>query len=336
MVSPTIDAVTVIVPVRDGEPAVGAADALGTALELADTAGAVRVVLIGRDPASAAAALADEGFADVPMCLAEADAFAPGAWATALAATSPVAAAAVVVLPASADGRDLAPRLAARLGRPLAAGVLALDDRRAVLPRASGRALAETPVTLPLVATCQIGVGAAPRGVTGEPVPPVPLEGFDLEGAAAGPDANVLGVDEADAATMDLSEAPFIVGVGAGLGTPEAVDALADVADALDASVGATRVVTDEGWVGHDRQIGTTGVVVDPRTYVAFGISGAVQHTSGLGSPDHVISVNLDPHCPMMQMSDLAIVADAPAVVAELRRRLTHTGTSTDADEEAS
>ena len=84
------------------------------------------------------------------------------------------------------------------------------------------------------------------------------------------------------------------------------------------ASVGATRVVTDRGWLGHERQIGTTGVVVEPRLYVAFGISGAVQHTSGLGDPTHVISVNTDPNCPMMQLADLAIVSDANAVLDEL------------------
>ena len=98
--------------------------------------------------------------------------------------------------------------------------------------------------------------------------------------------------------------------------------------------MGATRVITDRGWVGHERQIGTTGVVVDPTLYLAFGISGAVQHTAGLGDPDHIISVNTDPHCPMMQMADLAIVSDANAVLDELdrllgRRWLTDPATST-------
>jgi len=88
-------------------------------------------------------------------------------------------------------------------------------------------------------------------------------------------------------------------------------------------SMGATRVITDNGWVGHERQIGTTGVVVDPDLYLAFGISGAVQHTSGLGQPAHIISVNLDPHCPMMQLADLAIVADANAVLDALAAELT-------------
>jgi electron transfer flavoprotein alpha subunit len=81
-------------------------------------------------------------------------------------------------------------------------------------------------------------------------------------------------------------------------------------------------VITDRGWVAHQRQIGTTGVVVDPDLYLAFGISGAVQHTAGLGTPAHIISINTDPHCPMMQMADVAIVADANAVLDALEARL--------------
>ena len=88
------------------------------------------------------------------------------------------------------------------------------------------------------------------------------------------------------------------------------------------ASAGATRVVTDAGWMSYDRQIGTTGVAVSPELYVAFGISGAAQHVGGLGAPEHVVSVNTDPSCPMTLMADLGIVADAPAVLAELAERL--------------
>ena len=89
-----------------------------------------------------------------------------------------------------------------------------------------------------------------------------------------------------DAATIDLSEADRIVAGGAGLDDPRRFDQLAELGAALRASVGATRVITDRGWVGHERQIGTTGVIVDPQVYIAFGISGAVQHTSGLGQPN--------------------------------------------------
>ena len=103
----------------------------------------------------------------------------------------------------------------------------------------------------------------------------------------------------------------------------QAVETL--VADELGASVGATRVITDRSWVEHQRQIGTTGVVVNPQLYIALGVSGAVQHTSGLGQPEHIVSINTDPHCPMMQLADLGIVSDAnevlPALLAALQKR---------------
>jgi electron transfer flavoprotein alpha subunit len=124
---------------------------------------------------------------------------------------------------------------------------------------------------------------------------------------------------------MDLAEADRIVGGGAGLMHGDAAERFATltaVGAAIGASMGATRVVTDAGWVPHSRQIGTTGVVVDPTLYLAFGISGAVQHTAGLGHPEHVVSVNLDPHCPMMAMADLAVVADAGATLDVLAARL--------------
>ena len=131
-------------------------------------------------------------------------------------------------------------------------------------------------------------------------------------------DATIEQVLPPDAATIDLSEAGRIIGGGAGLDGPERFDQLAALGAAMRASVGATRVITDRGWVGHERQIGTTGVIVDPQLYIAFGISGAVQHTSGFGRPDHVVSINTDPYCPMMQLADLAVIADANAVLDEL------------------
>jgi electron transfer flavoprotein alpha subunit len=128
-------------------------------------------------------------------------------------------------------------------------------------------------------------------------------------------------------AAADLAEARRIVGGGGGL-VPAGADGtavmrlLTDVATALEASAGATRVVTDAGWMPYDRQIGTTGVAVSPELYLAFGISGAAQHVTGLGAPEHVVSVNTDPSCPMTLMADLGIVGDAPAVLAELAERL--------------
>ena len=138
---------------------------------------------------------------------------------------------------------------------------------------------------------------------------------------------------------MDLGEATRVVAGGAGLvaGLDDhratgVFTLLGAVAAALGGSAGATRVATDAGWTGYERQIGTTGVTVDPDLYVALGVSGAVQHTGGLGAPRHVVSVNTDPSCPMTAMADLGLVTDAGALLAELARRL---GVDTGADQPA-
>jgi electron transfer flavoprotein alpha subunit len=295
--------VIALVPVRDGEPADGGAEAV------AECRG--RAVLVGSGAAAAVPGLV--GVA-TDVRLWEAGPFRPGAWAATMAPV--LADEPVVVLPGSADGRDLAPRLAHAMDRPLLAGALAVDEAGASVSRWGGLAIEDVAAHKGFVATLQPGVrGVDPQSGSSEPPS---VEVLDLQAPAGIPDATTLEVLPPDPATMDLAEASRIVAGGAGLESAERFEQLAEVAAALGASVGATRVVTDRGWLGHQRQIGTTGVVVDPRLYVAFGISGAVQHTSGLGDPEHVISVNTDPHCPMMQLADLAIVSDANAVLDEL------------------
>lgn len=292
-----------VIPVRGGELPVGGLEAIAEAGR--------RGLLIGSGVDEAAVAVG--GVAEELM-LAEVGDFAPAAWAEVLA--NHLADEPRLVLPGSPDGRDLAPRLAATTGRALFAGAIEITGDRVRLARRGGLAVEEAAALASFVATLVPGV----RGVeppTGSPT----IRRVELDVPPAN-DATVVEVLPPDAATMDLAEAPRIVGGGAGLDGAERFDQLARVATALQASMGATRVITDRGWVGHERQIGTTGVVVDPRLYLAFGISGAVQHTSGLGQPDHVISINTDPHCPMMQLADLAIVADANAVLDELIARL--------------
>lgn len=235
----------------------------------------------------------------------------------------------LVLLPASPDGRDLAPRLAATLGRPLLAGAVRVERRPGVihaeLLRVDGRVAVPVECEGPAVATLMPGVRApAP---TGRPAIRTPLE---LPAAAAGADPEVLALIEPDPATMDLADATRVLGGGAGLvphgGTdtqaPAIFALLVDVAAALGASMGATRVVTDAGWTGHERQIGTTGVAIDPDLYVAFGVSGATQHTGGLGAPRHIVSINTDPSCPMTAMANLGLVTDASALLVRLAERL--------------
>ena len=307
-----------VIPVRAGVLAIGALETISEALELAGGAAGCRVLLVGDETAAATDDLRDAGFGDVATLRCEAPSFAPGRFAEALADL--IEGDESVLVPASNDGRDLAPRLAARLDRPSIAGATRVGEDRALVARAGGSSLVALQISGPFVATLQPGARGVARRTGAKVREAIEVPAFAA--FATAPDAEVLEVLPAEAATMDLSEASFIVGAGAGLGSAEAFAELEAVAVGLDASVGATRVVTDAGWIGHDRQIGTTGVVVDPEVYVAFGVSGAVQHTTGLGAPDHVISVNTDPHCPMMSWADLAVVADAPSVVAALRARI--------------
>ncbi len=269
-------------------------------------------IVIGDGAADAAAALRCGRHVEAW----EAGTFAPGRWAATLAPA--LHDRLVVVLPASPDGRDLAPRLAAAMRRPLVTGAVRVDLSGAVAATHGGLVHERYVARGPFVATLAPGS----RGVAAADVPAdhhVVGAAFDAPApAAAVPDAEVLAVSPPDPAAMDLAEAPRILAGGAGLGGSEEFALLARVADALGASVGGTRVVTDGGLLPHSRQIGTTGVTVRPRLYMAFGISGAVQHTGGLHEPGHVVSVNVDASCPMMAMADLAIVADAPAVLRAL------------------
>ncbi|MEI8322139.1 MAG: mycofactocin-associated electron transfer flavoprotein alpha subunit [Actinomycetes bacterium] len=244
--------------------------------------------------------------------------FAPSAWAHALAPhlrQDPR-----IVLPASPDGRDFAAHLAQSLQRPLYASALRIGTITIELVRWSGQAV-ETLIASPeFVATLQVGVRSIEEA-PGEVV----ITSLQIPENFTGNDAEVVEVLPPDAASIDLSEAPRIICGGAGIQTSSTFHTLFDIAEVLSASVGATRVITDRSWVEHQRQIGTTGVVVNPQLYIALGVSGAVQHTSGLGQPEHIVSINTDPHCPMMQLADLGIVSDAnevlPALLAALKQR---------------
>jgi electron transfer flavoprotein alpha subunit len=219
-----------------------------------------------------------------------------------------------LILPATPDGRDLAPHLAHALGRSLYAGSISISDNKVSVSRNGGLSIVDFTPHQAFVATLQIGIRGTENISSNPTITPINI----ASASRPTPSVTSIAVLPPDASTMDLSEAPRIIGGGAGLESGDRFIQLQNVATALDASMGVTRVITDRGWADHERQIGTTGVVVDPDLYIAFGISGAVQHTSGLGQPEHIISVNTDAHCPMMQMADIAIVADANAVLEEL------------------
>ena len=310
-----------VVVVREGELPAGSDEAA------AEAAGAALVVGSGTSEAAGRLGSVSQ------VWLLERSSVAPGALASALAQI--LSGVDMVLLPASPDGRDLAPRLAAILGRPLLAGAVRCAPDEVELTRLDDRLSLRVAVDGPVVVTLRPGSRGKPRPVAAARVSALPLE---APGAEAGHDAESVEVLLPEPSTADLAEARRIVGGGAGL-VPAGADGaaamrlLADVGAALGASAGATRVVTDAGWMTYDRQIGTTGVAVSPELYIAFGVSGAAQHVGGLGAPEHVVSVNTDPSCPMTAMADLGIVADAPAVLAALAGRLGVTTAAAGPDE---
>ena len=293
-----------LVPVRGGVLPAGADETIAEA-------GGV-VLLAGSGTGGAAATLAVDAMS---VTTAEIGDPAFGGWAAALAPV--LAAYDAVLLPASPDGRDLAPRLAAAMDRPLLAGATEYRDGEVRLARCGGLVMEQVAADGPVVITLVPGVrGIEPRRRALPAPEPVTIR------IAARHDATVLDVPPPDPGTMDLAESRRIMAGGAGLRGPADFRLLTSVADAIGASMGATRVVADMGWVAHERYIGTTGVAVNPELYVALGISGAIQHVTGLGTPRHVVAVNTDPSCPMMAMADLALVTDAPGLLEALARRL--------------
>jgi electron transfer flavoprotein alpha subunit len=297
-----------LIPVRNGVLPAGTPDAI------AEAGG--RALIAGSGTSEAPLdGIASEAY------LAELGPVEFGRWAATLAPIiEALADTEIVVIPHAPDGRDLAPRLASALERPLLAGATEVRAHRVRVARRGGLELHELRPNGSFVATLQPGTRG---GLTLDS--PASVTRLDVDSATGGApthDAVVVEVLPPDVQTMDLTEADRIVGGGAGLTSEERFAQLDRFAGAIGGVMGATRVVTDRSWVHHDRQIGTTGVVIDPELYLSFGVSGAVQHTSGLGHPDRIISVNTDPHCPMMMMSDLAVVADANETLDELLRLL--------------
>lgn len=128
----------------------------------------------------------------------------------------------------------------------------------------------------------------------------------------------LLEVMEAVQTKVDLSQAEIIVAGGRGLGSKEKFQLILDLAEALGAGVGASRPVTDGGWLPKEHQIGSSGQAVTPRLYIACGISGAIQHLVGMSNSGCIVAINKDPHAPIFQVADYGIVGDVFQVVPKL------------------
>jgi len=305
---------------RDGQLRPVSREALGEATRLAASLGGpvVGVCCAASDPGLGS--LGDAGADKVLFARHERFASYDGAGFTA-AVTAAVAAAQakVVLFPASSLGKDLAPRVAARLGVGLAADCTSLAAD-------GGRLVASRPV-FAAKAIQKLAFPSSPALVSLRPKAFAPVSGAGGAGAveelaftwdAATPRALVKGMAGAKSGKVDLTEAEVIVSGGRGLKGPEHFVLVEQLADALGGSVGASRAVVDAGWRPHGEQVGQTGKTVSPKLYVAIGISGAIQHLAGMTSSRCIVAINKDPDAPIFKVADYGIVGDAFEVVPAL------------------
>ena len=248
--------------------------------------------------------------------------YAPEGYARAIAERVKSGAYGAVAFAASATGKDLAPRVAARLGRPLAQDVTDFGvDGGAVTvirPVYAGKALLKVKIT------------GAPAVISLRPSVFTPVErpkAGAQEPAAVGGSAGrvvVKQIKAAEAGTLDVAEAPIIVSGGRGLKEPANFKVLEELAAAFAgrAAVGASRAVVDAGWRPHAEQVGQTGKTVSPTLYVAVGISGAIQHLAGMRTSKVIVAINKDKDAPIFKVADYGIVGDLFDVVPKLTEEI--------------
>ena len=167
----------------------------------------------------------------------------------------------------------------------------------------------------PKIATIQKGAAPAYTGTTQGAVRTVP--------AGVGADqlrARFVGIKKGEGGAVDLTQAAVIVSGGRGVGAPEKFGVIRELAQALGGQVGASRPVTDMGWLPHEHQVGSSGVTVNPKLYIACGISGAIQHIVGMKGAGYIIAINKDPDAPIFSVADVGVVGDLFEIVPALTK----------------
>jgi electron transfer flavoprotein alpha subunit len=245
-------------------------------------------------------------------------------WAAAVAQIATEGEAHTVLIGGSRSGREYSPRVAVKLDAPLIEDAITLADRAGSLVAAHYTFLSRVTETIEaqgpvVVITVKPGSFAPAQPAAG------PGEQYDAELDLPQPRLRVTAKTAEKNERVALADADVVVSGGRGVESPEGFKQFVEgLADQLGAAVGATRAIVDAGWRPYSEQVGQTGKTVQPKAYIAVGISGAVQHLSGMNKSKLIVAINKDENAPIFKIADYGIVGDVreviPAMISELRK----------------
>ncbi len=226
----------------------------------------------------------------------------------------------IVLFGATAIGRDLAPHVSARVHTGLTADCTKLEidpetkNLMMTRPAFGGNIMATIlcPEHRPQMATVRPGVMQIADIIENAQVP---IEKFMISDLASHINVEIMEIVKKTANKIDIQDAKILVSGGRGMGSPENFKLLDDLAKALGGTVSSSRACVDAGWVEKDRQVGQTGKTVRPNLYIACGISGAVQHVTGMEEAEIIIAINKDPGAPIFEVADYGIVGDVTKIL---------------------
>lgn len=233
----------------------------------------------------------------------------------------------ILLMGATHNGRDLAPRVARRVGSGLTADCteLSIDSEDGVLlqtrPAFGGNVMATivNKYSRPQMATVRPGVMEAPKKSDRKGN----VIDYEVSLAEEEIGTEILGTVIEKRKSVDITKARVLVAGGRGVGNEEGFKVIKDLALVMDGEVAGTRVTVEEGWIPAEHQVGQTGQSVRPEIYIACGISGAIQHRAGMMNSRYIIAINKDPLAPIFQVADWSIVGDLHEVVPEMISQLT-------------
>lgn len=222
----------------------------------------------------------------------------------------------------TATGRELAPRVAAKVKAGLASDIVGLETEDGELvvtrPMYSGQIMAKVKVKGTVLATLRPNTWAAAQATEDKEAD---IEEVDLDDLPESR-VEVLNVEEKGGDRPALADASIVVSGGRGVGNPDNFHVIENLADLLGGAVGTTRAVVDAGWRPYEEQVGQTGKTISPNLYIALGISGALQHLSGMRTSKTIVAVNKDRDAPIFRIADYGIVGDLHSVVPELEKAI--------------